>query len=219
MPSIRSAAELNAATIAAWVAWRARPRRRGRPAGRRVLLQPLELLAGFRQLVGDHQRRHDGQPRIADLAELSAQRDDRSSRSLASCRRWSSWPSSQAMRNWRPLMVTFTCARCPSIGCDLEHGRMLSIAASSRRAMSRLAAFSLRTLRELRVEVGGELGAVGAERVHLLGEGASGCGRFRSCARPRRRAHPAPASSAGCGFDRGLIGHRSPFMRGTAQTR
>src|SRR4029078_7882412 len=41
-----------------------------------IRLHALELLVGFGQLVGDHQGRHDGEPRIADLAELAAQRDD-----------------------------------------------------------------------------------------------------------------------------------------------
>ena len=49
----------------------------------------------------------------------------RSSSSLASRIRWPSWPSSQAMRNWRPLMVTFTCAMSLSVvlsrSCDFEH--------------------------------------------------------------------------------------------------
>ena len=36
----------------------------------------LRSLVGLGQFVGDHQRRHDGQTRVADLAELAAQRDD-----------------------------------------------------------------------------------------------------------------------------------------------
>src|SRR6185369_12940768 len=41
-----------------------------------VRLEALQLLAGLGQFVSDHQRRHDGESRVADLAELAAQRDD-----------------------------------------------------------------------------------------------------------------------------------------------
>ena len=47
---------------------------------------------------------------------------------------------------------------------------MFCIAASSRRATSRLATSSRRARAVWRVEVGGELRAVGVERVHLLGQ-------------------------------------------------
>ena len=111
MLSMRSAAEVKAATSAAWVAC-ARSAATTRASCRAASSSSsrADLLGRFRQFVGDHQRRHDGQPRVADLAELAAQRGD----ALVEV----AWraaadglpaPSSQAMRNWRPLMVTFTC--------------------------------------------------------------------------------------------------------------
>ena len=36
----------------------------------------LQSLVSLRQFVGDHQSRHNGQTRVADFAELAAQRDD-----------------------------------------------------------------------------------------------------------------------------------------------
>ena len=78
--------------------------------GRDLLLQPADLCRALGQLVGDHQRRHHRQPGVADLAELArAARRCAASISCASACRCSSWPSSQARRNWRPAMVAFTC--------------------------------------------------------------------------------------------------------------
>ena len=77
MPSIRSAAALSAATIAAWVAWaRSAATHAGVLQGGELLLERLQLLAGLGQFVGDRQRRHHGQPGVADLAELAAQLAD-----------------------------------------------------------------------------------------------------------------------------------------------
>ena len=84
----------------------------------------------------------------------------------------------------------------------------VSIAASSRRATSRLAASRLRARPSCAVEIGGEPGAVGVERVHLLGQRRVGCGRFRGGGRPRRRARPAPGSGAWWLLDDGRIAHR-----------
>ena len=77
MPSMRSAAELKAPTTASEAALaRSAADDAGILQGGDVLLQPADLVHRFRQLVGDHQRRHDGQPRVADLAKLAAQLDD-----------------------------------------------------------------------------------------------------------------------------------------------
>ena len=85
--------------------------RRGRPAATASSgSNRCSFVLGLRQLVGQGERRHHGQPRVADLAEPRAQllrcagRDPRPAPSDGPPR-----PSSQAMRNWRPLMVTFTC--------------------------------------------------------------------------------------------------------------
>ena len=56
-------------------------------------------------------RRHHGKARIADLAEPRTQTRDALVEDPSARRtRRSSSPSSQAIRNWRPLMVTLTCA-------------------------------------------------------------------------------------------------------------
>ncbi len=44
--------------------------------GGELLLDPFHALARFRQLVGEDQRRHDGEPHVADLAERRAQLGD-----------------------------------------------------------------------------------------------------------------------------------------------
>src|SRR5439155_2689720 len=101
----------------------------------------------------------------------------RRSSSTASRLRWPSWPSSQAKRNWRPLMLTVTCEAALAAmrrGCsaviglqhgsdgvdgDVEAARDLAVGGLERaRARNRV------------VEIGGELGAIGSERVQLRGE-------------------------------------------------
>ena len=77
MPSMRSAAALNAATMAAWVACARSRRDHARILQGGDLLFELALLAaGFRQFVGDSERRHHGQAGVADLAEGAAQMVD-----------------------------------------------------------------------------------------------------------------------------------------------
>ena len=85
---------------------------------------------------------------------------------------------------------------------------MFSIAASSRRAMSRFAVSSLRALRGLRVEVGGELGAVGVERVNLLGQQRPAAVDFDSAVDRGVEHIQRLGEAPGRGIDRGLIGHR-----------
>ena len=196
MPSIRSAAVLKAATMAAWVAWCARRPRAGVLQGGMSASRRFSLLAGLGQFVGDHQRRHHGQPRVADLAELAAQRDDALVEVLGE------------LLQMVLLAVLAGHAELAAVDGDihLRHGtshvvcnhpahsrtkRMFSIAASSRCAMSRLAASSLRACaaahRGRRRAWSGRRRARGPAR-----PAAPGCGRSRCGARPRRRAYPAP---------------------------
>ena len=111
MFSMRSAAALSAATTAVCVAWvRSAEATLAFRRRRQLRLQTLQLLLRLRQLVGERERRHDGEPGVADLAETRAQLCDARVQILppdAGDR--ASSPSSQAMRNWRPLMVTLTC--------------------------------------------------------------------------------------------------------------
>ena len=89
------------------------------------------------------------------------------------------------------LMVT---ARSRSCASSTE--RMVSIAASSRRAISRLVGLERARARRLRCRVGGEPRAVGAERLDLLGRARPRRGRPRAGARPPLRARRAPAPGA-----------------------
>ena len=118
----------------------------------------------------DGERRHHGQPRVADLAEILPQPLD----------------ALIEVRGERGQMVLLPVlaghAELPAVDgdVDLRHHsrrrrrrapqRMVSIAASRRRAISRLVASSSRDARPRHVELGGELRAVGAERMHLRGE-------------------------------------------------
>ena len=70
---------------------------------------------------------------------------------------------------------------------------MFSIAASSRARDLAVRGFESAHLGELRVEVGGELGAVGVERVNLLGRGSA---RLRSISMLRSTA--ASSISSAC---------------------
>ena len=196
MLSIRSAAALSAAATAAWVSLARLGRGDARVLQRRQLrLEPLQLLFGLGQLVGEGERRHHGEPRVADLAEARrAAREMRWSRSSARRIRCCSSPSSQAMRNWRPLMVTldlrhgFPCRLTTSrrlagdevtermrVDGDVEPLRDLAIGVSSARAE-----------RPRNVELGGEPRAVG-RRAHATGRRAR-----RRRDRPRAGARPPP---------------------------
>ena len=210
MPSIRSAAELKAATMAACVACvRSDAGAAGVLQGGVIRLQPLQLLAGFGQFVGDHQRRHDGQPRIADLAELAAQRDDALVEILGE------------LLQMVLLAVLAGHAELAAVDGDihLRHGisssvcdsstrRMFSIAASSRRAISRFADSRLRTLP-----------SCASRSAASLERSASSAWTCSARMRPAavdfdpaldrgvehiQRLGQAP----GRGLDRGLIGHR-----------
>ena len=91
---------------------RARPAAPASSSSRRRSLPPVSASSS-----ATVKRRHDGEPRVADLAERAAQPARCADRARAASRnRWLSWPSSQAMRNWRPLMVTVTCDMVRSTG-------------------------------------------------------------------------------------------------------
>ena len=75
--SMRSAAALSAATMALCPACeRAAVCRAGLVEGGNFLLQPADVAAGFRQLVGQFECGHHGEARIADLPEAFVQLDD-----------------------------------------------------------------------------------------------------------------------------------------------
>src|SRR5580692_5815413 len=96
----------------------------------------------------------------------------RVSRSRASSMRWPSWPSSHAMRNCRPLMVTLTW--------DIASSR-LSFAAAQHAAdrfdgvVDALRNLAVGGLERARagggvIELAGQPRAIGAERVDLIGK-------------------------------------------------
>src|SRR5262245_61129047 len=97
--------------------------------------------------------------------------------SRSSARRWrcASSPSSQAMRNWRPLMVTLTCGMALRRVADSalvagEHG-----ADGIDRSIESLGDFAVGALQGASaggggIKLGGEPRAVGAQRVQLGGE-------------------------------------------------
>src|SRR3954471_23363933 len=99
----------------------------------------------------------------------------RPSRSWASAMRRPSWPSSQAMRNWRPLMVTVTCDMA---ACSLRRSpvvRFQDIADGLDRDVEATRDFAIGGFERAAarcglIELGGETGAVGAERVQLVGQ-------------------------------------------------
>ena len=122
---------------------------------------------GFRQFVGDRQRRHHREPGVADLAELAcAARRCAGRASAPASARCSSCPSSQAMRNWRPLMVTLTCA----IDCSSASARIWMRVDRGIEPARDLAVGVVEPsgARGLAIERGGKPGAVDAERVNLL---------------------------------------------------
>src|SRR6185312_15413437 len=93
----------------------------------------------------------------------------RPSRFLASASRLSSWPSSQAMRNWRPLIRTLTWAIALA-ALAVDH--VADARDGSIDAAGDLAADAFEPARAccLAVERGGKLGTVDTERVQLAGE-------------------------------------------------
>src|ERR1700682_4732494 len=100
----------------------------------------------------------------------------RSSSSLASCMRWLSCPSSQAMRYCRPLMVTLTCDMGASVLAaalaimginhrpDTVHGEI-----EPARDLAG-GGFQLPRMRRRGIEIGRHARAVDAERVQLRGQ-------------------------------------------------
>src|ERR1700760_4455677 len=96
----------------------------------------------------------------------------RSSSSRASCCRWASWPSSQAIRNWRPLMVTVTWGKWSSLA--FEH--VPNIFHRGIQPPRHLAVGGLEAahLGDLSVEISRETGAVGIECMHLFGQDRPG---------------------------------------------
>src|SRR5882757_4207147 len=126
--------------------------------GFQLFLQRADSLARIEQIVADRQRRHHGQPRIADLAELAAQPFDPRFQALGQLEQphllsllashavlpavdgdvdvaHSSSPSSSPSES---SSSAFSLSPSPSTA------RILPIAASSRSAISRLARSSLR---------------------------------------------------------------------------
>ena len=99
--------------------------------------------------------------------------------------RWSSCPSSQAMRYWRPLMVTLTWSwlrldhRANGVDRDVEALRDLAVGR-----------FQLARARRHGVEIGGEPRAVGSERMHLRGK------RALAASASRRRSTAASSASS-----------------------
>ena len=71
--SIRSAAAFSALATAVWVARAVGGGDAHVAQDFQFFLQRADALAGVEQFVAHRQRRHHGQPRIADLAELAAQ--------------------------------------------------------------------------------------------------------------------------------------------------
>ena len=72
-------------------------------------------------------------------------------------------------------------------------------------------------MRELRVEVGGELGAVGVQRVNLLGQDGPAAVDFDPALHRGVEHIQRLGQAPGRGFDLGLIGHRLDF--GCAEPR
>src|ERR1700723_2917904 len=110
--------------------------------GLEFLLEAVDAMAGVDQFIARRQRRHHGQARVADLAELAAQVSD---------------PRFQALGEPEqpPLLSLFAGhAILPAVDGDVDMAhevspasstaRMVPIAASSRAATSRLARSSLR---------------------------------------------------------------------------
>ena len=93
---------------------------------------------------------------------------------------------------------------------------MFSIAASSRRAISRFADFEPAHLAELLIEIGGKLGTVGVQRVHLLGQDGPAAVDFDPALHRGLEHIQRLGQAPGRGIDLGLIGHRLDF--GCAET-
>ncbi len=90
---------------------------------------------------------------------------------------------------------------------------MFSIAASSRPATSRLAASRLRTRAELRIEIGGEPGAVGVKLVHPLGQRRAATVRLEAAIHRGVEHVQRLAQALGCLLDEDRITHDSTFHR------
>ena len=226
MPSIRSAAELKRGRRPR----PASPARARREATRascsavELLLEPPQLLAGFGQLVGDRQRRHHGQPRVADLAELAAQLLDALVEVLGE------------LLQMVFLAVLAGHAELAAVDGDvhLRHGSssasavdpsprapswMLSIAASSRRAISRLAASSRRE----RAVCGRGRRRAWRGRCRAHAPARRAIVPLRSAS--RRRSTAASSASSACAsrrvaaVDRARVGHRLDLAsRGNPRT-
>src|SRR4029077_18983465 len=146
----------------------------------------------------------------------------RMSRSRASSMRWASWPSSQAMRNCRPLMVTLTWDIPP----PPTHTRL-----SSRRRLHGRSAIGpqraadgfdglIDALRHVAiggleragaggglVELAGQPGAVVVERMDLVGERLRAAVGLAAALRRLVQRLQRQAQTAACSFDRIGIAH------------
>src|SRR6185436_1092574 len=139
------------------------------------------------------------------------------SRSWANFMRWPSWPSSQAMRNCRPLMVTVTCDMvCPFVrplaSARSAVIRFQNVAHRLDRHVESPRYFAIGGLqhadaRGRSVEVGGEARPVVPQRIKLLGKaGMSAVGLAAPLDGRFQRIHGKPQAPAG-GVDRTCIRH------------
>src|SRR5262245_19829679 len=185
--SMRSAAALRAAATAAWVAW---PRS---AAATRASCRPASSVSSRRMrwraslssslIVSAAMTRR----RLSPISpKLPRSCSTWRSSSLARRSRWLSCPSSQAIRYWRPLMETVTCAMTPFLVGESGRGstRKLSLSLAmclNDRAdgidggVESMGDFPVRALerthpRGLSIEIGGQPRAIRAECPELCPE-------------------------------------------------
>src|SRR6202011_5319785 len=101
--------------------------------------------------------------------------------SCASRSRWLSWPSSHAMRNWRPLIVTVTCDMISSTGrmdtstiVRLNHGSNGLDGGIEPPGNLLVGVFQCACSGGHRIKIAGQPRAVGAERMQLIGHAEVG---------------------------------------------
>src|SRR5262249_36799488 len=182
--SMRSAAALSAAATAAWVAWprsAAATRASCRPANsvssRRIRWRAS--LSSSLMVSAAMTRR-----RLSPISpKLSRSCSTWRSSSLARRSRWLSCPSSQAIRYWRPLMVTVTCAMTPFLAGESGPGSTCKLSLSLAMCLNDpadridggvepMGDFPVRALerahpRGLSIEIGGKPRAIRAECLEL----------------------------------------------------
>src|ERR1019366_281041 len=207
MPSIRSAAELKALTTAAEAA---------------LARSAATMRASCSALPSSSRRRILRVASANSSATISAaitvslvspispnflrNSSIRPSRSLASASRWSSCPSSQARRYWRPAMVAFTWAISSLVAVqhrlDADDGGV--------QPLRDLAIGGLQPARArgFAVERGGKPGAVDAQRVELARQPLpAAVGLAPALDRGIERVE-RQRQTLHCAIDRALVGHR-----------